>query len=150
MTGDLIHGFRIVLTHPFVSGYQAILIADESIVNILNTIKDYYPKVDAGNTDWVIALFAEDGDYHRADVSYMGKKEISDFYQNARKIKGKHTLESIFAEGNTVAVSGVFEGVGADNSPKKIRFADFWTFNQEGLVCERKTYLASGSDYVRD
>jgi len=114
------------------------------------TIRDYYPKVDAGEIAWVIALFAKDGDYHRADASYIGRSEIADFYKNARKIKGRHTVENVFSEGNTVAVNGEFNGVGADESPRKIGFADFWTFDENGLVSVRKTYLAVGSDYVKD
>ena len=116
----------------------------------LNIIRDYYPKVDAGEVEWVISLFAEDGNYHRAEASYSGKNEIADFYKNSRKIKGRHTLESILSEGDTVAVNGVFEGFGVDGSAKKMRFADFWTFNRDDLVSVRKTYLAAGADYVRE
>ena len=119
-------------------------------MSILSTVQDYYPKVDAGEVDWVLRLFAEDGIYQRADACYEGIREITDFYENARKITGKHAVEEIFAQGHEVVVNGVFEGFGADGAAKKIAFADFWTFNEQGLVALRKTFLAIGADYVKD
>ncbi len=113
-------------------------------------VRDYYPKIDEGNVDWILALFAEGAHYLRADAGYLGKKEIAQFYEKDRKIKGKHSLESVFSTEDKVAVNGVFEGVGGDGSPKKISFADFWSFNEFGLVISRKTYLAIGSDYVKE
>lgn len=119
-------------------------------MNFEQKVKDYYPKIDKGDVDWVLALFDEAGEYQRADAIYKGMGELTEFYKQGRKIKGKHSLENIFSNENKVAVNGVFEGVGGDGSPKKISFADFWTFNEKGLVALRKTYLAIGSDYVKD
>jgi hypothetical protein len=100
--------------------------------------------------EWVIDLFADDGKYQRAEAIYSGKQAIADFYRGDRKIQGRHSLEHVVAEANTVIANGVFEGVGADGSPKKIGFADAWQFDSDGLVNSRKTYLAAGSDYVKD
>ena len=109
----------------------------------------YYPKVDQGDLDWVVSLFADDGIYDRAGALYSGKPAIADFYLSDRKIQGKHTIEHAAAAENVVLVNGVFEGVGADGAHKRIGFADVWEFNPEGLVVARKTYLATGSDYVK-
>ena len=113
-------------------------------------VRAYYPKVDAGDVEWVINLFAETGVYERADAVYDGKAAIADFYRGDRKIRGRHSLENIVADGDTIIVNGVFEGFGADDSPKKIAFADAWKFDDAGKVASRKTYLAIGADYVKD
>ena len=120
------------------------------MTDFMEKVKQYYPKVDSGDIDWIIDLFDDNGVYVRADVSYSGKNEIKDFYENDRKITGKHTVEKIFTENNSIAVNGVFEGVGADGAAKKVGFADFWTFKDNGKVGMRRTYLAIGSDYVKD
>jgi ketosteroid isomerase-like protein len=116
----------------------------------LETVKAYYPKVDAGDVEGVIGMFADDGEYQRVDAAYNGKQAIADFYRGDRKIQGTHSLKNVVAEANTVIANAVFEGVGADGSPKKIGFADVWQFDTDGLVNSRKTYLAVGSDYVKD
>ena len=112
-------------------------------------IAEYYPRVDAGDLDWVIGLFSDDAVYVRADAEYAGKPAIEAFYRGDRKIGGRHTIQGLFESGDTVAVQGVFCGVGADGSPRDIRFSDFWHFRQVKVVA-RDTYLALGSDYVRD
>ena len=119
-------------------------------MNPLEKVKAYYPKVDAGDLDWVIGLFSDDGEYQRADALYCGKKAIADFYHGDRKIQGNHKIENIVVEDSAVVANGVFEGVGSDGSPKKIGFADVWIFDDSGLVASRKTYLAMGSEYVKD
>ncbi len=113
-------------------------------------IREYYSRIDAGDVKWVLALFAKDGDYFRADAKYIGHDAIAEFYETGRKIQGEHSLENVLNHNNLVAVNGEFKGVGGDGSPKKIGFSDFWTFNDKGLVSLRKTYLAQGSDYVKE
>jgi len=114
-----------------------------------NLVSEYYPRVDRGDLDWVLAMFANDAVYTRADSCYEGKNEISEFYCADRKINGRHTINTIMESGNTVAVQGVFKGQGADGSPKNVRFSDFWQFDRN-LVSSRNTYLALGSNYVKD
>ncbi|MGY8985831.1 MAG: nuclear transport factor 2 family protein [Sphingomonadales bacterium] len=119
-------------------------------MNIKQKVREYYSRIDGGDLAWVIALFDKECEYYRADTSYIGLAAIQEFYEKGRKIKGKHSLESVFSDGTKVAVNGVFEGFGGDGSPRKISFADFWIFNGLGRVIQRKTYLAIGSDYVKD
>lgn len=85
-----------------------------------------------------------------SDAVYSGKQAIAEFYTADRKIQGRHSLENVVADDNTVIANGVFEGIGADGSPKRIGFADIWQFDRHGLVSSRKTYLATGSDYVKN
>ena len=114
------------------------------------TIREYYRRIDAGDIDWVLDLFDEESMYARADATYPGKTEIAEFYRTERKISGTHTLTKMYCVGDTVIVNGVFEGVGADGSKKNVGFADFWRFNNRGRVAHRASYLAVGSDVVRD
>ncbi|MEM6935905.1 MAG: nuclear transport factor 2 family protein [Pseudomonadota bacterium] len=110
----------------------------------------YYNRVDAGDVDWVINLFAEDAVYDRASEVYKDRTAIEQFYRSERKIDGRHTLTNVASSNDTVLVDGEFQGCGADGSSKKIGFADCWRFNEAGKVTSRNTYLAIGSDYVRD
>lgn len=113
-------------------------------------IADYYKRVDAQDLDWVLALFADDAVYDRADASYVGIDAITRFYRGERKILGAHTLDSIASSEELVMVTGVFSGKGHDGSSKHIGFADAWQFNNTGQVARRRTYLALGSDYVKE
>lgn len=119
-------------------------------MNNIEKTRAYYPRVDAGDVEWVIDMFAEHSEYQRADEPYIGKQAIADFYRRDRKITGKHRLEYVIGDENAVIANGVFEGFGADGSAKKIGFADVWVFDDTGLVTSRKTYLAAGSSYVKD
>lgn len=113
-------------------------------------IREYYSKVDSGDLDWVLALFAEESEYLRADACYPDKRAITEFYRVDRKIVGVHTLNRLYESGDTVIVDGVFDGAGADGAEKHVSFADFWQFDAHHLVCSRKTYLAVGSNIVKD
>ena len=113
-------------------------------------VTEYYARVDAQDIEWVVALFADDAVYDRAGSNYIGKAAISAFYRGDRKIMGAHTLQTVASVENTVLVNGVFRGQGYDGSPKQIGFADAWRFNEDGLVSNRQTYLATGSSYVKD
>ena len=116
----------------------------------IETVREYYTRVDTGDIDWVLALFAERSVYFRADACYADKSEITEFYLNQRKIQGVHTLSDLYRDGDTVIVNGRFDGTGVDGSEKHVGFADFWCFNSQGLVASRRTYLAVGAEVVKD
>lgn len=118
-------------------------------MRIDDTTREYYAKVDAGDTEWIVAMFAKEARYRRADADYVGQAAIAEFYREGRKIRGKHTIENLYATGNVVVVQGTFVGQGAKGNPKKVRFCDVWLF-QDTCVKLRETYLALGSDYVRE
>ena len=113
-------------------------------------ICEYYRRIDAGDVEWVIALFAPDARYLRADEIYDGRDSIAHFYRDGRKIRGSHTLENVVVHGITVFVRGVFDGVGAMQQPKQVSFCDVWQFNRTEQVALRQTYLAIGASYVRE
>ena len=119
-------------------------------MNHEHIIREYYRRVDKGDLDWVLDLFADNSEYTRADACYASKAEIEAFYRRQRKIAGVHTLEHLYQSGETVIVDGCFDGKGADGSEKHVGFADFWQFDPDGRVANRRTYLALGSQVVRD
>ena len=119
-------------------------------MDLKDTVVEYYRRVDAGDLEWVLELFADDSAYTRAEAHYGSKAEIADFYRGDRKITGVHTVREIFCDDGAVICNGVFDGHGADGSEKHVGFADFWVFDDNGRVTTRRTYLAVGSAVVRD
>ena len=117
---------------------------------LAEAVADYYVDIDAGNIDAVLALFAPDSRYQRADACYEDKAAIERFYITERKIVGKHTIESFVSGENIIVVQGTFQGSGHDGSHRQIGFTDWWRFNDSGRVTERKTYHAAGSEYVKE
>ena len=114
------------------------------------TVSDYYPHIDAVDVDWVIALFADDAVYFRADAVYCGRPAIARFFREERKIRGRHTIEQMWVDqaSTSVIVVGEFEGHGACGDSRCVGFADQWRFNESGLVTQRRTFLALGHKYV--
>jgi ketosteroid isomerase-like protein len=113
-------------------------------------VADYYPAIDRVDHDAVLSLFAPDAVYKRADVEYRNLTEIRAFFCEKRQIRGRHTIDRIWADrdGTTVFVTGAFDGQGGAGDPRSVQFADVWQFNDVGLVRERQTYLAMGHAYV--
>lgn len=112
-------------------------------------IHRYYDKIDKGDVEWVIAMFAPAAIYERADAKLDGHDAIAEFYRSGRKITGTHLIDEPIVSGDTVIVRGVFDGKGADGSSKHVRFSDIWRFEGR-LVVSRQTYLALGSSYVKE
>lgn len=118
--------------------------------DIRGSVEAYYPAIDNLDTECVLALFAEDAIYQRADAEYRTFTEIRDFFCNERKIRGRHEIAHLWADEDAgfVFVTGRFEGVGEKGDSRRVEFADVWHFNPDGLVDRRKTYLALGHAYV--
>jgi|TARA_R100000501_G_scaffold17919_4_gene35073 ketosteroid isomerase-like protein len=113
-------------------------------------VASYYPHIDRLDLDWVLALFAADAVYERAGAVYSGVAAISRFFREERQIRGLHSVQRIWSDGDSAVAVGEFRGHGASGDPREVRFADFWQFNQDGLVQRRQTYLALGHDYVQE
>lgn len=132
------------------------------------TIRRYYEKVDEGDGQWVVDLFADDNPatgeqpvYDRGEDSLVGQIALRKFYIGdpeagvgpERKIHGKHTLEKqeLFPDG-TVIVRGRFDGHGAAGNEIHVGFTDYWAFDPSGKVkvSHRVTHLASGARTVRE
>ncbi|MFT7835804.1 nuclear transport factor 2 family protein [Saccharothrix sp. BKS2] len=106
-------------------------------------VRRYYERVDAGEVDGLLALFAPDVVYDRPGYPVMrGRDALAEFYGGQRVISsGTHTLEQVTAEESVVAVHGEFAGVLKDGSEAKLRFADFFTLAADGLISRRITFF---------
>ena len=113
-------------------------------------VRKYYELIDDQKIDEVLALFSNSATYVRCETTFSGIEEISGFYKNDRKIKGRHTINSLLAVGRNVVIEGNFVGTGVNGEAKNIRFADFFTLNTEEKIETRHTYLMIGSNYVRE
>ncbi len=114
---------------------------------MLETVNEYYSRIDKGDTNWVIDLFSENAAYVRGEVTYQGKEQIREFFQITRQIKGVHAIQSIRRDKDTVVVAGHFSGFGADGKPKEVDFCDFWTFKGREVL-KRQSYLGAGAKVV--
>jgi len=115
----------------------------------LDVVKEYYARIDAGEVDWVVDLFADACRYDRAGATYRGKPAVRRFYDHERKVKLTHYDLRFWHAGHDVFVEGAFAGHGSDNSPRRGEFADHWTFNEAGRVVCRRTSLFSGAEFIR-
>ena len=112
-------------------------------------IREYYARIDAQDTSWVLALFTRDATYERAGVVYHGETAIRDFFCLQRQIRGIHSIEHLWSvDDDIVFAVGRFEGVGAAGDPRCIRFADVWWLSAAEHVFRRETFLATGHQYV--
>lgn len=114
-------------------------------------VSEYYRRVDSQDTDWIVDLFEQEAVYRRAGEAYEGISAIANFFRNERLIRGVHTVRAVIPDqtGQIVTAVGNFCGVGKLGDPRNVDFVDLWTFKRSGLVSQRETYLAIGSDYVR-
>jgi len=106
-------------------------------------VKKYYDHVDNNQFDELFDLFSDDILYMRCDCKIKGKDNFIKFYSQERGIKGKHTLDDIFSDGDKVAVRGVFNGVDKHNKKIVLKFADVFYLDDFNKIKERYTYLAT-------
>jgi len=118
--------------------------------SLRSTLLAYYSLVDSEAIDEVLSLFSEDATYMRCESFYNGIVEIERFYREERKIRGNHDIKNLWLVGRIGIVEGTFSGRGAGGQPKQVGFADFFTFNQEGKISVRRTYLQLGGAYVKE
>lgn len=112
-------------------------------------IEEYYERIDANDTDWVLSLFSPDATYQRAGVEYRGVQQLRYFFCVQRRIRGTHCIEQVWRiESDIVIAVGRFDGVGAAGDRRTVRFADVWRFNEERRVSRRETFLGIGHSYV--
>lgn len=104
--------------------------------------RHYYTTVDAGDPAATAALFAPGGTYDRPGYDTLVGEQISDFYHGARIIEsGSHALDELITDGRRAAVRGRFDGVLKNGSEAHEGFADFFTFDEAGLITSRTSYF---------
>lgn len=117
-----------------------------------NLIEAYYARIDASDIEWVVRLFSPEAIYERADSSYRGATQLEHFFRVERKIVGVHKIERLWevAVDRVIISTGRFDGVGRGGDPRSVAFADIWYFDQQDRVNRRQTFLALGSEHVRE
>ena len=107
------------------------------------TVHRYYQLVAAGDVPALVALFSPDAVYERPGYAPLrGRDELTAFYRDARVIvDGRHRLRTTVTDGTAVAVHGDFEGLLKDGSRVRLRFADFFELDAEGLFRRRDTFF---------
>ena len=105
------------------------------------TVRAYYRRVDAGEYEELLALFAADVRYDRPGQGTIeGIDALERFYRSERPLSdGSHDLRTVVVEDDTAAVRGVFSGR-QDETTVSFGFADFHTFDADGLIARRVTY----------
>lgn len=106
-------------------------------------VQSFYETVDTGGPEDVVALFSPSAVYRRPGYPPMvGSQELLAFYGGGRTIAaGVHTVEAVVVDGDRAAVQGRFDGVLRDGQQIRLRFADFFRIDDDGLVAERDTYF---------
>lgn len=107
------------------------------------TVRRYYEIVDANDIEGLVALFAPDAEYRRPGYEpLIGRERIEEFYRGERVIvDGRHTIEELVDNGDSVAVRGGFSGNLRDGSTTRAEFADFFQPSPNGRFARRITYF---------
>ncbi|GAA2425439.1 nuclear transport factor 2 family protein [Streptomyces macrosporus] len=107
------------------------------------SVREYYARVDAGDIPGLLELFDDQAAYARPGYPVLhGTDALSAFYRETRVIaEGRHSLVDVVSNGEHVAVQGRFSGRLKDGSASEVRFADFFHFNERGLIKRRDTYF---------
>ncbi|RSS51761.1 nuclear transport factor 2 family protein [Streptomyces sp. WAC07061] len=113
--------------------------------NPARTVRDYYRQVDAGDIRGLVDLFAPDAQYLRPGYEpIVGHEGLERFYSEERVIEsGLHRLEQLIVSGQHVAVHGEFRGRLKNGQDTSLRFADFFTLTDSGLIADRQTFFDS-------
>ncbi len=106
-------------------------------------VERYYRLVDADDVDGLLDLFAPEAVYCRPGYEpFVGRDALRAFYEGDRVIEsGRHTVDHTVVGPESVAVHGRFEGTLRDGSTASLRFADFFTFADDGRFATRDTFF---------
>ncbi|MER6910513.1 nuclear transport factor 2 family protein [Streptomyces sp. NPDC000594] len=109
----------------------------------VDRVRRYYRLVDAGDVPALVALFTPDARYHRPGYRPMvGHAELERFYLDRRVIRtGTHTLSTVVAADDEIAVHGLFRGELHDGARVELRFADFFRLTPQGHIASRDTFF---------
>jgi len=108
-------------------------------------IIEYYTFLDNNEKEKSLALFSSDAVYKRCEDIYLGKPDIVEFFTKKYKLKGKHEILKMNQDKETIIVRGIFDGINGRDEQVRDFFCDIFTFNEDGLVFTRETYLARGA-----
>lgn len=106
-----------------------------------SALESYYDRVDAGDTEALLELFADDVRYERPGRGAIdGIEELREFYERDRPLDdGSHEVDRLIVEDDYAAVRGRFSGR-QDGERVEFGFADHHEFDDEGLITDRWSY----------
>ena len=110
-------------------------------VDPIDRLRTYYDRVDDGDVDGLLSLFAEDVRYDRPGREPIeGIDALRRFYERDRPLDdGTHDVHHVVVDGPFAAVRGEFTGR-LDGKPVSFGFADHHEFDDDGLIATRYTY----------
>ncbi|MGW1129149.1 nuclear transport factor 2 family protein [Streptomyces sp. NPDC002526] len=106
-------------------------------------VREYYRLVDASDVPGLVSLFADEAVYRRPGYPPIeGHAGLESFYLGERVIeRGRHTLDTVVADGRKVAVTGAFEGDLKDGRHVTLEFADVFVLDPDRRFVRRDTYF---------
>jgi ketosteroid isomerase-like protein len=115
----------------------------ETTTTDADAVLRYYDLVDAGDVTGLVGLFTPEATYCRPGYEPMvGHAALERFYRGERVIRtGKHTVTTVVAHGEQVAVNGEFDGELVDGRTVHLRFADFFLISGDGRFTRRDTFF---------
>lgn len=110
-------------------------------MTLTDVVRTYYEAVDGGDVERIVELFSEDATYLRPGyLPFSGTADLLRFYSSERIIRdGRHAYGSLIADGDLVAVRGIFTGHGHDGAVIDLEFADF--FRGDDRIRWRQTFF---------
>lgn len=112
-------------------------------IKLEEVVMKYYHLVDNQNYQPMLDLFTDDAVYRRCSQIIDGKESLRKFYYGERDLRGIHLLKTSLGNEDLVVIEGIFQGT-KNGEPFKVRFSDFFWFNEEGKIRERHTYTDQG------
>lgn len=108
-----------------------------------HAVRNYYTLVDAQDFDALVELFSPTAVYRRPGYEpLVGRKALAEFYGGERVIvQGEHAISELIAADGKVAVNGRFSGTVKGGQEVELRFADFFTFDEDGRFAARDTFF---------
>jgi steroid delta-isomerase len=112
-------------------------------LSYLEAVTSYYKLVDADDVEGLLDLFADDAVYDRPGYDpLVGMEALRMFYSSTRVIQsGTHAVTNLVVGENKIAAEGTFEGTLKNGAEVSLRWADFWTFGEDGKVTRRDSYF---------
>jgi len=112
-------------------------------------VLQYYSLVDSNSFEELFKLFSQKIIYLRGEETISGIADFKKFYLNKRGLTGKHLVHEAIANENQIIIKGTFAGINSNNNKITMAFADFFYFDEKGLIDKRQTYLANGSNIIK-
>ena len=119
--------------------------------DILHLVTAYYPRIDAVDIDWVMALFAPGASYQRADIRYEGIAAIDHFFRVERQTRGTPVIDRLCCDETTRTVfpTRVSQAHGVAGDARRAGFSDIWRFDADHHVPYRPTYLPPAHAHIQ-